>query len=135
MLKLHWKKILLILSLSLVGCMPSQESEVSMIALIANATKYEDRKVKTYGFLKVRKNAGLFVNREDALNDNTYHSIALDALTTTELAAIKVCNNQYVSITGTINLKNNTLTFAEEVQIKGKPENIYSKLVCNIKTT
>jgi len=132
--KSYWIKILLVPSLSLVGCMPTQESEVSMIALIANAAKYEDRKVKTYGFLKVKRNAGLFVNREDALNDNVYHSIALDTLTVDELEAIKACNNQYVSITGTLNLKNNSLAFSDQVQIRGKTEDIYSKLVCNIKT-
>lgn len=127
---LNHRKLTLALCLSLVGCIPSEQSEVAMVALIANASQYDQLKVKTFGFLKKQTSVRLFINREDAFRKNRYHSIKIDGLSNDDLNAIEACINQYVFVTGTINLNKDDVTF-EDVQIKGSADNIYLKLVCN----
>lgn len=125
------RKKLLLLMLCLGGCLASEQSEIAIVALIANAGQYDQRSVSTYGFLKKNNGVRLFINREDAFNNNRFHSIKIDGLSDHDLASIEPCINQYVLVSGTIYSNQNGLSFEDAVQIKGKSENIYSKLVCN----
>jgi len=127
----YLQKMLLVLGLVLVGCMPAEVSEVSIIELVTNAERYDGRRVKTFGFLKKNADFRLFLYREDALNDNKNHSILIAHLPDDQLKKIELCNNQYVSLTGSISMENKHLTFGNTTQIKGQEKDVYSKLVCN----
>jgi len=102
-----------------------------MIALIANADEYKNRRIKTSGFLKHNSELRIFVSREDALYRNKPHSIQVQPPTITSIEEIAVCNNQFVSVSGTISLQENGLVLTQPIQIKGSKERLYSKLICN----
>ncbi|WP_147250978.1 hypothetical protein [Arenicella xantha] len=127
----YYKNALLLVSLTVAACGPAQQSEVAMVALVANANEYDDRDVTTYGFLRKSKNVRLFLSREDAANNNDYHSIIFNNLSAAEIDEIGKCNNQYVYVSGTFKLKTNGLVFTNITHMKGQPEKPYSKLVCN----
>ncbi|GHA10435.1 hypothetical protein GCM10008090_20050 [Arenicella chitinivorans] len=102
-----------------------------MVALIANAKQYQHRQIKTFGYLAMSDELRLFLNREDALNGNYYHSVSIQQLTERDLQKIDACVNQYVSVAGTFDMKNNQLVFSQAVRFEGGDNNIYSQLVCN----
>lgn len=125
------KLVTLAVCISLTGCVPSEEVEVAMVALIANAKQYQHREVKTFGYLTMSDELRLFINREDALSGNYYHSVSIQQLSERDMQQIDACVNQYVSVAGTVDMKNNQLVFSQAVRFEGGDNNIYSKLVCN----
>lgn len=116
------KTIIVLILISLNSCTPSELKDVSIIAIIANPDDYKAKQVTTFGFLRISPQARLFINREDALNSNYYHSILLNGLSAIQLTALNICNNQYVSINAVIKVNDrNKLSFNKPAYIKGKP--------------
>lgn len=125
------RKLFAVLLLIVFGCAPSTESEVSMVALIANAGNYDNKRIKTYGFLELSQSARLYLSREDARYRNDIQSILIDDLTLPQRHQLAACDKQFVSVVGTFRLKNSVLALTETQRMNGRSRNKYVELVCN----
>lgn len=102
-----------------------------MVALIANAKQYQNQQVKTFGYLVMSDELRLFLNRDDALNGNYSHSVSIEQVADTDIRKIDACVNQYISVAGKFDLRDNRLVLSQAVRFEGGNKNIYSQLVCN----